>query len=178
VTTAIAVRARLAALQIVACRMAHERVRWEHGRLVRRGAEGADDEVIRVPLCSAHTRAQRLACGHTPARNETQRAIAELGAAGVLSGEQCRLFAAELDAIGHDIQLLDHRKGDAEKQHALALEACRSREPRRGTTVGDAAAHLSALELEQERHVERLRDWRDRLLRAVDAAIAGTPAAG
>jgi hypothetical protein len=176
---ALAVRTRIAALQLVACRMAHERVRWDdQGRIVRRGADGPDDGVLRVPLCGADTRAQRLACGHTPARNEMQRAIAELGASGALSDEQCRTFAAELQAIGDEIQSLDHRKGEAEKRHALSIESNRFMAARPAPTLEESAAHLKALEREQEGHVQRLRDWRDRVLRAVDAAIAGSAAGG
>ena len=56
-----AVRERLAAMQLVACRMAHERV-----------CE-VSDGVVRQPLCSKETRARRLACGHTMARDRLAR---------------------------------------------------------------------------------------------------------
>lgn len=169
--SALVIRRRIAAMQLVACRMAHERVQWDQGRTVRRSGHGEPDVVLRVPLCGAPTRTLRLACGHTMARSEMQRALVELRAAGTLSAEQCAVLAAELDALGNDIQLLDHRKGDAEKHHALLLEA----QPPGGNAdwrpLQEAETHLRSLEDEHTRHVVRLRVWRDRLLAAIDAAV-------
>lgn len=173
---AVAIRAQVAALELVACRMAHERVRWDRGQIVRRDVGGAEGAVARVPLCGHDTRAQRLGCGHTPARDALQRALAELGACGALSAAAGSAMSAELHQIGHAIQLLDHQKGDAEKRHALLVESRRSGAASERSSLDEAAADIRALEREHGRYVEQLRYWRDRLLRAVDSALAGMPA--
>lgn len=166
--TVAAIRGRIAALQLVECRMAHERVRVEQGRIVRRCAEGAEDVLGRQPLCSRETRTLRLACGHTTARDEMQHVLVDLRDLGVLSADVCAALRAELQAIGDDIHNLDHRKGDAEKQYALAAEACE--DAGAAPALEQNTALVRALESEHLRHVERLADWRARVCALIDAA--------
>lgn len=157
-------------MQIVPCRMAHERVRLEEGRIVRRCAEGAEDVLARQPLCSKETRAKRLACGHTTARDAARRALHVLRDDGVLSAEVCAALECELQAIGHEIQLLDHRKGDAEKQYALAAEAsCFEGATAASRSLQHAESGVRDLEVEHGRQVDALHGWRQRVLAAIDA---------
>jgi hypothetical protein len=160
----VAIGHRIMALQLVNCRMVHERVRSEQGQLVRLLVEGGEGRLARLPLCSREIRAQRLACGHTTARDRVRRDLRALLAAGALSEPEHRALADELDAIGNDIQGLDHRKGDAEKDYALATED-RSATGALAVEMRDAAVRV--LEREHDSHVERLRAWRERLLNAI-----------
>ena len=161
------IRERIAAMEVVACRLAHERACWDKGRVIR--CQVGDQDVLVRHLCGSDVRRQRLACAHTTARNVTEHALLELRDAGVLGEEACAAFVQELRTLGDQIHLLDHRKGDADKVYALAAEAAR--------LTTDAAAHASrdeakallrTMELEHDGYVERLRDWRDRVLAAAD----------
>jgi hypothetical protein len=174
VRTLLAIRDRIEATQIVACGMAHERVRWDDGRIVRRLVGEQDDALVRVTLCSHATRAKRLGCGHTLARSEARRALVDLRAAGALSDEQRLAFDAELEAIGHDIQLLDHRKGDAEKRRALLIETLQVGGGIAAATLVEetSMASIRALEREHAIHLDRLREWRTRVLQAIDLTLS------
>ena len=161
------IRGRIAAMQVVSCRLAHERVRWQDGRIVRRQL-GEENVPVR-PLCSEAVRRQRLACAHTTARNSAEQALLDLRQAGALTEDACAAFVAELHALGHQIHLLDHRKGEAEKTYALAAETSRLAGDAAADASRDAAKSLvQVMESEHDGYVERLRDWRDRVLAAAD----------
>jgi hypothetical protein len=161
------IRERIATMQIVSCRLAHERVCWENGSIVRRQV-GEEDIPVRR-LCGADVRRRRLACAHTTARYSAEQALLELRQAGALSEDACAAFVEELHALGHQIHLLDHRKGDAEKTYALAAETSRLAEAATAHASRDEAQSLvRVMESEHDGYVARLRDWRDRVLAAAD----------
>lgn len=169
-----ALRERLAALQVVKCRMVHERLRWEHGQLVRIHRGEPEPVLARLGLCRAEVREQRLACGHTMARHHLHQALRDLHEDGVLSEPEYVQLDQELNAVGNEIHLLDHRKGDAERWYAVLAE---------GQAIADletaescialekAAAEVRALESEHDRYVEQLGAWRGRLLQLIDRAL-------
>jgi uncharacterized small protein (DUF1192 family) len=161
------IRERIARLQVVACRLAHERACWEDGGIVRQQV-GGEDILVR-PLCGTNVRRRRLACAHTSARYAAERALLDLRKAGALGEDACAAFLRELHALGHQIHLLDHRKGDAEKALALAAETARLAEDAAADAVRDAAQSLvRTMESEHDGYAERLRDWRDRVLAAAE----------
>lgn len=138
--TAEEARDAIAALEAVACRMAHERVRAV-----------TENTVTRQPLCSAAVRNARLACGHSLARITAARAVTELQASGALPHEHAERLQAELTRIGDAIHALDHRKGDAEKARALGEEG--------------AAERVRELEASHAAYVEQLREWKEEVLK-------------
>lgn len=161
------IRERIATMQIVSCRLAHERVRWENGSIVRRQV-GQEHIPVR-PLCSWEVRRRRLACAHTTARYSAEQALLDLRKAGALSEDACAALAEELHALGQQIHLLDHRKGDAEKAYGLAAETSRLAEDATADASRDEAKSLvRVMESAHDRYVERFRDWRDRVLAAAD----------
>lgn len=163
----------LAALEVVKCRMVHERLRWQDGRLVRIDRGEPESVLARLGLCPAEVREQRLACGHTMVRHHLQRALQTLHEGGVSSEEEHVQLHQELNAIDNHIHLLDHRKGAAEVRHAVLAEGQALGDPTstdRATAVAKAAAEVRACEAEHDRHVERLVAWRERLLQLVDRA--------
>lgn len=165
------IRERMATMQIVSCRLAHERVRWENGSIVGRQV-GAENIPVRE-LCGPEVRRRRLACAHTTARYSAEQALLELGKAGALTEGACAAFVEELHALGHQIQLLDHRKGDAEKAYALAAATSRLAEDATSDASRDEArSRVRVMESAHDGYVERLRDWRDRVLAVVDGRQA------
>ena len=161
------IRERIATMQIVSCRLAHERVRWEDGNIVRR--QLGDEQVPVRQLCSSEVRRRRLACAHTTARYSAEQALLDLREAGALSDDACAAFVEELRALGQQIHLLDHRKGDAEKTFALAAETSRlAGDATADASRDEAKALVCVMESEHDGYVERLRDWRDRVLAAAD----------
>jgi hypothetical protein len=161
------IRERIARLQVVACRLAHERACWENGGIVRH--QVGDEDVLVRPLCSSHVRRRRLACAHTTARYAAEQALLDLRNAGALGEDACAAFLQELHALGHQIHLLDHRKGDAEKDLALAVETARLAADATAAALRDAAQSLvRTMESEHDGYAERLRDWRDRVLAAAE----------
>jgi hypothetical protein len=165
--TVAEIRERIATMQIVSCRLAHERVCWEDGHIVQRQV-GEENVPVR-PLCSSDVRRRRLACAHTTARDSAGQALVELRRAGALSEDACAVLVEELHALGQQVHLLDHRKGDAEKAYALAVETSRLAADATADASRDKAKDLvRAMESEHDGLVARFRDWRDRVLAAAD----------
>lgn len=163
----------LAALEVVKCRMIHERLRWQDGRLVRIDRGEPEPVLARLGLCPAEVREQRASCGHTMVRHHLQRALQALHEGGVSSEEEHAQLHQELNAIDNQIHLLDHRKGMAERRHAVLAEGQALGDPAttdHATALAEAAAEVRACEAEHDHHVERLAAWRERLLQLVDRA--------
>src|SRR4051812_7359510 len=91
-------RAELAALRIVKCRMQHEKFH----------PPTPSGKLQRIGLCDPATRAERLACSHSTARVKLEHALKHL------PPEIAAPLAEELNWLNNQIHLLDHRKGDAE----------------------------------------------------------------
>jgi hypothetical protein len=107
---------------VVKCRMFHERVvRAAHSNLpvISRFPEASYQ---RIGLCEPETRARQLGCAHTMSRYRLERAIAELDSGEHESAAKKKLLGSELNYLINEIHLLDHKKGDAEKALAIALE--------------------------------------------------------
>lgn len=160
---------RIAAMQIVGCRLAHEQVCWERGRILRRRL--GDEQILVRQVCSWSVRKERLACAHTSARDAAERALLELRDARGLTEDACVSLLEELRTIGHEIQLLDHRKGEAEKAYALAVE--RAAGAGGDPAIGALQSLISSMESEHGHHVSRLIQWRDAVLAAVDRTVNG-----
>lgn len=113
---------RLAALQAVECRLVHEQIITDAG-LVRRRSLGTQEALLeRRGLCPLAMRRTRLGCAHTMARYPLEEAVQALAQSERLpSGAAARLLG-EVRTVSQAIHSLDHRKGDLEKQLALARE--------------------------------------------------------
>lgn len=163
-----ALRDRVASLQVTRCRMLHERVRVEDGRVLRVWRGEPEPTPVRIGLCGPEERARNLACGHTMARYVLLDAAAALHAAGRLTDAEHAPLRQALESVSDAIHLLDHRKGHAEKKLALASEA----DPPSGR---EAAAEVRRLEEEHDACAERIRELRGVVLAHLDAAVdAGT----
>ena len=158
-------RDRIAALQVTRCRMSHERVRMENGAALRVHRGDPEPGLVRIGLCGPEVRARNLACGHTMARYVLADAVRALHAAGRLTDAAHDALCEALDGACNAIPLLDHPKGDAERQLALASESCGEAE-RAG-----AAAEVKRLEAQHDAYAEQIRDLRATVLAHLEAAI-------
>jgi hypothetical protein len=149
-------RAQVASLQVIRCRMVHERVRIENGVALRRSGGGAEPALVRLGLCSPEVRGRNLACGHTMARYVLFDAVRAL--------QQDPLLEA-LETVHNAIHLLDHQKGDAERQLALSSEMKNVLETARW------ASEIERIEQQHDLHVEQIRKIQAAMLAHLDAAI-------
>jgi chaperonin cofactor prefoldin len=152
-------RDRIAALHVTRCRMSHERVRVENGAALWVSRGGEERSLVRVGLCSPEVRARNLACGHTMARYVLLDAVGALHAAGRLPGRAHDELREALENVSNSIHLLDHQKGDAERDAALSSDADR------------ASAEVKRLEEQHDAYAERMRELRAAVLAHLDAAI-------
>lgn len=155
-------RDRIASLQVIRCRMLHERVRVEDGVALRVSRGEREPGLVRIGLCSPEDRARNLACGHTMARYALLDAIQALRAAGSVPPAECRSLEQALEDVANEIHLLDHRKGDAERTLALASE--------RGV-VSAEAAEVRRLEAQHDAHAGQLQAIQIAVLSHLDGAI-------
>lgn len=136
-----AVLQELAALRVVSCGLAHERVRTEAGTVLRRAAALEHDPgLVRAGLCTHELRARQLSCAHTRARITLDRAIAAAAGAGLLAQEEAQRLRAELGRLDHAVHMSDWDKSRAELQYAQLLE----REGTAGSQARQACEALAA----------------------------------
>lgn len=169
-------REQIASLRVTRCRMFHERVRVENGAVLRVSRGEPEPGLVRVGLCGPEVRARNLACGHTMARYVLLDAVRALHAAGRLPGAAHDALREALESVCDAIHLLDHQKGDAERQLALSSERRhRSREGAADEEGASAAARSAAevrrLEEQHDAHAEQIRELQGAVLAHLDAAI-------
>jgi hypothetical protein len=168
---------QVASLQVTRCRMFHERVRVENGAVLRVSRGEPEPSPVRIGLCSPEVRARNLACGHTMARYVLLDAVRALHAAGRLPGAAHGPLEQALESVCNAIHLLDHQKGDAERQLALSSEReHRSRgEPAEEEAAGEAArsaAEVRRLEEQHDAYAEQIRELQGAVLAHLDAALS------
>jgi hypothetical protein len=127
----------------------------------------------RIGLCDHETRALRLGCSHTTARVKLGAAIRELDVCGGDGRGLAESLGYELNLLNNEIHLLDHRKGEAEKELAKLLLEARGDGAR---THGDerlrkAEEDVREMERQHDEYVERMGLLRDRVLAEMDRLI-------
>lgn len=171
-----ALREQIASLQVTRCRMFHERVRVENGAALRVSRGEPEPSLVRIGLCGAEVRARNLACGHTMARYVLLDAVGALHVAGRLPEATHDPLKQALESVCNAIHLLDHQKGEAERQLALSSERKhRSRggaAEEEGTSAAtDSAAEVKRLEAQHDAYAEQIRELQGAVLAHLDAAI-------
>jgi hypothetical protein len=156
-------RDRIASLQVTRCRMFHERVRVENGAALRVYRGEVEPAVVRIGLCSPEVRARNLACGHTMARYLLLDAVRALHEAGKLPDDVHDPLLQTLVNVSDAIHLLDHQKGDAERQLALSSEG--KQQP------SERAAKVKLLEEQHDAYAEQIRELQRAVLEHLDAAL-------
>jgi hypothetical protein len=160
-------RAELASLRVLPCRLVHERVLVDANGIRRRGGAVENDPgMMRVGLCSKTLRDKQLSCAHTRARIVLDKAIMQSAAQGLLPVQEAAGLRAELQRIDHAIHMTDWDKSQAEVRYALLAEqgqedALQDEQQRlnelvaRHEQLSAGLAHIHGLMLERlARHME------------------------
>lgn len=118
-----ALRAELATLRVLPCKLVHERVVVDVNG-VRRRAEAVENDpgMVRIGLCSKALRDTQLSCAHTLARSQLDKAIVQSAAHGLLPAQEAAQLRADLKRIDHAIHLTDWDKSRAEVRYAQLIE--------------------------------------------------------
>lgn len=160
------IRDDIASMQVIKCRMAHERVVASTALARAPVGRGSLYNLERVGLCSPDERAGRLGCSHTMSRTKLDRAINEL------EPGKARQLGHELNRITNEIHLLDHLKGEAEARLASAR-----REAHGGSVDAQAfeilkeTEEVTRLERQHDEYVERVGVLRDRVVSEIEKLL-------
>jgi hypothetical protein len=115
----------------------------------------------RIGICAPSVRERHIGCSHTMARLVLRHALAALG-------DHDEALAGALRELENAVSLLDHRRYDAETDHARALVA--------GADGAAARAVLDSLVAEHRSCVARALALRQAVLARLDAALANAAA--
>ena len=163
-------REEIAALSVVKCHMSHERIRRAGELMLPVACRVPEGSYQRVGLCSPEVRAQRLGCSHTTARIKLQDAINELNTGDAKSGQRSSL-GGELTWLNNEIHLLDHRKGEAEKNVAKLEELSRDVDrSHKEMELLEARNVVREMERLHDQYVELIGALRDRVVNELDAS--------
>lgn len=166
-------REEIAALCIVKCRMSHERVVRDASGLpvICRFPEG---NYQRVGLCAPEVRAKRLGCSHTTARIKLEDAINVLVTSHGENNSSSLRMSREFVWLNNAIHLLDHRKGEAEKEAARILaESHQGIEPvNNEEKLKEAEKGICELEELHDEYVERIGELRDSVIKEMDKLLS------
>lgn len=134
------VRAQIAQYVIKPCQLRHEKVM----HLEPAGSEdGMGAGCHRLGFCSHEVRKHRLGCAHTMANENFLAVLAPVVSEDPLIAALCLYLRDHIDQIYR----LDHKKGDLDKQHALAQQAMAAEE---------ATALRQAIDTVVAEHTQRL----------------------
>jgi Aspartyl/Asparaginyl beta-hydroxylase. len=161
----------VAMMQNTTCRLSHERVKLENGMPIRNN--GMEDNFPRIGLCNREIRSQQLGCGHTIARYHLRDIIRALQNSGVLTTEDSATLEQTLDSIANEIQLIDHLKGEEEKNNAILLEQLNGIASQSSDTELLAVVEqIKSMEKQHDAYVDKIGSIRDRVLTYLEAGIA------
>lgn len=160
----LAMRNRIGALSAVKCRMYHEKIAFDSitGLPIESYIPGADFN--RVKICCHELRSQRIACAHTNARILLANAIAKLQAEDPLSVEQYNEWLEELNRLDNSINMIDHRKGDLEKELAYLIKEKPDLSSKNANLFEESATQISFKINELENHHCQIVDELEKLL--------------
>jgi hypothetical protein len=162
-------REEIAALRVVKCHMSHERVIRAADSMLPVVCRLPEGSYQRVGLCNPEERARRLGCSHTTSRIKLERAINELDTCG----EPGASLVHELNWLNNEIHLLDHRKGEAEKESARMLEEVYGAgdRTRKVESLMEAEEAVRVMERLHDEYVDRIGVLRDRVVAEMDRLI-------
>jgi hypothetical protein len=165
-------REEIAALSVVKCHMSHERIRRAGELMLPVASSFPEGSYQRVGLCSPEVRAQRLGCSHTTARIKLQDAINELNTGDAKSAAQRSSLGGELTWLNNEIHLLDHRKGEAEKNVAKLEELYRVVDrSHKEAELLEARKVVREMERLHDHYVEQIGALRDKVVNELDASL-------
>lgn len=166
-------RERVASLQVLPCRLAHERVLIENG-LAKRRSQGIDCEplFVRAGLCPKEFRSRQLSCAHTLARDTFEQAIDASEQQGVLGHEEASRLRDDLRRLAHVIHSTDWMKSAAEVRYALLREQETKKEFPAPESVLEEKRQLAELVERHQEAAEELRRMHALLLERIDSVLS------
>jgi hypothetical protein len=99
-----ALRHILEHLTVKPCRLAHERVVFDHGVAERRHVNGVAS-FVRIGLCDWNARVWQLACAHTTARHRLLDVISALASLGVITQGEANHMEERVESLANAIHL-------------------------------------------------------------------------
>ncbi len=163
-------REQLTRLKAIDCRMAHERVLIDRKTQLPVAGTVPEIEFQRVGLCNSAKRFKNPACSHTMARYPIENALNLL--------EHCGKYGdwrAEFNDLNNTIHLLDHEKGEAEKQSARIIKRIRETEQIKDRFLTEEQAlikkQIAAIERQHSFCVEKIEKLKNNILAAINSAI-------
>lgn len=142
-------RDRLQAARAVDCGMVHEQVVYAADGVTPVKSDTADTAAAfkRRPLCPMPLRAQRLSCSHTSARQTIGDALslmmAQTAAADSLRRQRLGDLMTRFSKLDAAIGMIDHARGDAERDHAHATMRRLAGETDAGEALDQALAQIA-----------------------------------
>lgn len=163
-------REKISNLSIVKCRMAHERVVLNADNGLPVSCRFSKSSYQRVGLCTPEVRGARLGCSHSSARIQLDDAINLLYMACEETSASGSLLRLELAGLNNAIHLLDHRKGEAEKQLARIIEESPGggKSETESEKLREAENEIFKMEQLHDDYVERIGKLRDRVILEID----------
>lgn len=167
--TLLSLRERIASLEVLPCRLAHEQVVLQGGLAQRRSqGMGLEPALVRTGLCPGSLRARQLSCAHTSARDVLMRAIETMGKESLLAEGDAERLTADLRRISDSIHETDWNKNASEARYALLLE----QGPHEGPALLDEKRRLAELVSRHQAASEELSRMHGMLLECLDRALA------
>lgn len=163
---------QLMRLKAVNCRMAHERVLIDSITQLPISGAVPEMEFERRDLCDADKRYKNPACSHTMARYPLENALDTLERFGEY-GE----WRDELNDLNSAIHLLDHAKGEAEKQSARVIKKMRQVELAEiennslDKELFSIKAEIAEMEQQHSIYAAKIERLKSKILLAVNSAI-------
>lgn len=175
-TLLFSLRERIASLQVLSCRLVHERVQLEQGLAKRRVQDiGQEPIFVRIGLCPHAFRSKQLSCAHTLARHTLDDAILVMQQESVLNEEEADCLRSDLQRISHAIHMTDWQKNEAEVRYALQVEQATNRDLPAFAASLEINTYLNELIAQHTQSAEELRQLHQRVLELLDCALAGLP---
>lgn len=164
----IEIKEKVEDLKAVKCRVNHERVLTDKETGLPLSKYIGEKVYERIGFCPREVREQRISCGHTNAPDILKNALTLLDS----EGKDVEILRTELMNVITQIHLLDHRKGDAEKQLAILIEK-KNNLPKKSfeKEISPARDAINDLENEHRGYVDKIAEVRDRIVAELETII-------
>lgn len=163
-------REQLKRLKAICCRMAHERVLIDRDSQLPVAGSAPEMEFERAGLCGIDKRLGNPACSHTMARYPLENALNILDKLGEYDE-----WRAELNNLINTIHLLDHEKGELEKQSARIIKRIReTRQIEEGFLIeiqSSISEQIAEIERRHSDCAEKIERLKNNTLAAINSAI-------
>jgi len=158
------IKQNLNGFQFVHCGLSHEAVLLDRKSNLPVKNEISDENIYkRVDLCSLIDRKQRLGCAHSSANDTFNKLIDELPEKDFIIEK----FRKQFNELIFQIYMLDHKKGNLEKNFAEAIDPSNSCE----LSSSNIQKELDACKHTHSIHIDQLSEIRSCIIQRIDKLI-------